>query len=94
MLEMTVQARRVLTEFLKDPDAELYGRGIATTTGLAPGTVQPILQRLEGKGLLASRWEPVRSGAVPSRPPRRYYRLTSQGWAEARREAAMERSRG
>jgi PadR family transcriptional regulator PadR len=89
---MTVQTRRVLAEFLKDHDAELYGVQIRKATGLHPGTIYPILERLEGAGLLASRWEPRPSGIYPGRPPRHYYCLTSEGWAVARQEAARARS--
>lgn len=98
MPNMTEQTRRVLAEFLKKPDDELYGLEVTTTTGLARGTVYPILERLEAEGLLTSRREGQRGqpGYVPrgqGGPPRRYYRLTSDGWTLARQEAVLTRSR-
>jgi len=63
--------------------AEAYGRAVlrAVMTSLAretaAGAVYATLDRLEQKGLLASRMEPgtpVRAGR-----PRRYYRLTAAG---------------
>jgi DNA-binding PadR family transcriptional regulator len=91
---MTPQAKRVLAAFLKepdDPDTELYCRGLSEELGLKPGTVQPILKRFERAGWLTSRWEKVRRNR-PKRPLRLYYSLTSDGWAVAREEAAIERS--
>lgn len=38
------------------------------------GTLYPLLSRLKDSGLLTYRWEESRSG-----PPRKYYRLTSEG---------------
>lgn len=53
-----------------------YGREIAGLTGLKSGSLYPILQRLDERGLLESRWlEP----AVPGRPARHAYRLTGAG---------------
>jgi len=37
------------------------------------GTLYPLLRRLEGQGLLASEWD------TSTAPPRRYYRLSSEG---------------
>lgn len=80
-----------------EPDKELYGLQIAEATGLGRGTAYPILERLEEDGLLTS-WREVRKGQPGYRPrrgggpPRRYYRLTSEGWAVARQEAALTRS--
>ena len=90
MPQMTLQTRAVLAEFLKDHNAELYGGEIKKATGLKPGTLYPILKRLEGAGWLTSRWQVRLDGA--SRRVLCYYTLTSEGWAIARQEAAIERS--
>jgi len=89
---MTLQVRLVLAQFSDHtdvPDGELYGRQICEATSLKPGTVYPILIRLERVGWLVSDWEP---GRHPGRPPRRYYRLTGEGWAAVRQERALQRS--
>jgi PadR family transcriptional regulator PadR len=39
-----------------------------------PGTVYPLLARLDKAGLVATRWAEAAGG-----PPRKYYRLTSEG---------------
>lgn len=91
-VRVTPQTRRVLMEFLKAPDEELYGRQISTETGLRPGTIHPILNRLEEAGVLISRWEPRLTGVLPGRPSRHYFRLTSDGWAFARQETILERN--
>lgn len=49
----------------------LVGSGLE----VSEGTLYPLLRRLEGAGLLASRWE------LGEGRPRRYYRLSRQGKA-------------
>lgn len=98
MPRLTQQTRAVLAVFLKDPDAEFYGLQVAEETGLGRGTAYPILERLEEAGWLKSRREGRRGqpGYVQRShggPSRRYYSLTSDGWAVARQEAVLERSR-
>lgn len=64
-----------------------HGFDILDATGLASGTVYPILRRLEQDGLALSKWESARTAQEELRPPRRYYELTSAGLervAEAR----------
>jgi DNA-binding PadR family transcriptional regulator len=63
-----------------------YGFEIMDATGLASGTVYPILRRLESARLLTARWEPVRTAREDQRPPRRYYQITGAG-REALRNA-------
>lgn len=91
MPRMTPQTRRVLTTFLKDPNAELYGRQVCAATSLDPGTVYPILNRMVDAGWMASRWEERPAITGRGRPARHYFRLTSDGWSAAR-EAARERT--
>jgi PadR family transcriptional regulator, regulatory protein PadR len=52
-------------------------------SGLEPGTIYPILQRLRGVGWVSDRWEDPEPGRTEGRPPRHYYRLTMQGRAHA-----------
>lgn len=54
---------------------------------LAEGTVYPALHRLEGAGLLSSRWSPAKEGARR----RRVYELTRAGRAELVSRAAQWR---
>jgi DNA-binding PadR family transcriptional regulator len=80
---MTIPTQLVLRALLADPAREMYGVEIGDAAELPSGTVHPILARLEAAGWLESRWEEVDVREV-GRPARRYYRLTSQGVAEAR----------
>ena len=68
-----------------------HGFDIMDATGLPSGTVYPILRRLDGEGLVASRWEKQTDAQKAQRPPRRYYRLTADG--EAVRVQAQDRYR-
>jgi PadR family transcriptional regulator PadR len=74
------QTRAVLAALLTDPAEGRYGYDLARATGLASGTLYPILMRLEGRGLLEARWE------FTGGRPRHMYRLTANGL-----EAAHER---
>lgn len=68
----------VLGELMADPGQERYGYDLAKATGLASGTLYPILMRLTERGLLEARWE------LEERKPRHVYRLTPDGLAHAR----------
>jgi PadR family transcriptional regulator PadR len=63
-------------------DGDRYGfeltRALADADGLvtSEGTVYPLLARLRQEGLVETRWQESTQG-----PPRRYYRLTSEGHA-------------
>ena len=74
---------KVLGEFFVRPAETLSGIEISRTTGLASGTLYPILFRLEQAGWLESEWEEVVPTQV-KRPRRRLYRITALGEAKAR----------
>lgn len=78
------QTRAVLAELLADPAANRYGYELAKATGLASGTLYPILMRLEERGLLEARWE------FQDSRPRHVYRLTPAGLAVAQSSAAEQ----
>ena len=86
---MTLPTQLVLRALLDDAEAERYGAELGAMSGLASGTIHPILARLEGVGWLESRWEDVDPSAA-GRPPRRYYRLTGVGISHA--QAAIARA--
>ena len=58
-----------------------YGFDIMDATGLASGTVYPVLSRLERDGLVRSWWEDEAEAAGQGRPARRYYEVTGEGAA-------------
>jgi len=68
----------VLGALADDPDHRHYGLELARATGLASGSIYPILARLERAGWVESGWEELDRHAA-GRPPRRYYRLTEAG---------------
>ena len=91
---ITTSVLRVAAALLAEPDAERYGLQLMQATGLPSGTLYPILVRLERAGWVESRWEQTEPPAE-GRPARRYYRLTPDGTAAARREvAAMQQQMG
>jgi PadR family transcriptional regulator PadR len=59
----------------------LHGYEISKLTGLKPGTLYPMLIRLQDQGLLSAEW---REPEKPGRPPRHVYCLTGDGLAYAR----------
>jgi len=56
-----------------------HGFDIVDVTGLASGTVYPILRRLERDAFVSARWEDAAIAREEQRPPRRYYELTPSG---------------
>ena len=59
-----------------------HGYAISKQTGLAQGTLSPLLKRLEILGWLESRWETDNHLG----PPRKYVRITLQGFAALRNQ--------
>lgn len=69
----------------------MWGFKICELTGFGPGTVYPILDRLESAGWVNGLWE---TGQPSDRPRRRLYEMTAAGRAElAAALAARPRAR-
>ena len=86
-MRITVPTARVLAVLLAEPDAHRYGLDLMQATGLASGTLYPILHRLQEAGWVSAAWEEVDPSAQ-GRPARRYYRLTAEGAEQARQALA------
>lgn len=76
-MRMTVPVRHVLRALL-DATTEMYGLEVCDATGVDPGSIYPILGRLEEAGWVTSRWEAI-DPAQEGRPRRRYWQITDQG---------------
>lgn len=87
---MTMTFQLVLGAFLEAPEREFYGLELMNATGLASGTIYPILGRLEGLGWVESRQEDPDVGTREKRPTRRYYKVTADGLESGR--AAIARA--
>ncbi|MFE3002393.1 PadR family transcriptional regulator [Nocardia sp. NPDC059246] len=66
-----------------------HGYDLARASGLAAGTLYPILGRLTDRGILESRWE---EDPPVGRPRRHLYRLTRDGRAFAEQVAVAAQS--
>jgi PadR family transcriptional regulator len=86
----SAQTLSVLAALEADPSAWLHGYLLAKQTGLASGTLYPILIRLAERHLIESCWE---DGQPAGRPRRHLYRLTSDGLVAARTALAQAASR-
>lgn len=84
------QTLRLFTALLADPGRWRYGYDLSRETGLASGTLYPILMRLSGQHLLDTDWE---ASDEPGRPPRHTYRLTADGAALAQSRLATAAAR-
>jgi PadR family transcriptional regulator PadR len=80
---LTQQSLRVLRFFSETPLTPRAGADIMKATGLASGTLYPILLRFENCGLLESDWEKGPAKKL-GRPRRRFYSITLEGRAVAR----------
>ena len=87
------QTLRIFEALLADPARWRYGYDLSRETGLASGTLYPILMRLSAQRLLDTDWE---ASDEPGRPPRHTYRLTADGivLAQERIAAAAQKKRG
>ncbi len=92
-LRITIPLRRTLVELMEDPTGEYYGLDLVRRTRLKPGSLYPILARLEGYGWVTSRWEELDEREA-GRPRRRYYRLTPSGLEAVRNLLRRTPSRG
>ncbi|GGQ49379.1 PadR family transcriptional regulator [Couchioplanes azureus] len=90
-MRMTVTTARVLAVLLAEPGTDRYGLDLMRATGLASGSLYPILHRLQAAGWLTARWEEI-DPAAEGRPARRFYRLTPEGVAQARQALAELRT--
>jgi PadR family transcriptional regulator PadR len=70
-----------LLALLERPQDWCYGYELMERTGIASGTLYPMLIRLCDQGNLEARWVP---SPHEGRPPRHAYRLTPSGLALAR----------
>jgi DNA-binding PadR family transcriptional regulator len=91
-MNLSRQAEAVLAAFLGEPSASRFGLEVSRASGLASGTIYPILARFESAGWLESEWETI-DPSIAGRPPRRLYRLTADGESAGRRylEASLVR---
>ena len=83
------QTLLLFTALLGDPGRWRYGYDLSKETGLASGTLYPILMRLTDQRLLEAEWEPSEE---PGRPPRHIYRLSADGAVLARQRLASASS--
>lgn len=89
-LRVSPQTLSILEALLVRPADWHHGYAVSLQTGIASGTLYPVLMRLEKLHWLETRWEePKNTG----RPPRHLYRLTSQARAWAREELQDARVR-
>jgi len=81
-VRISLQTLKVLEAFLENPTEEISGADVHRRSGIASGTLYPILLRLESAGWFLSRWEAV-DPVTAGRPRRRLYRLTASGLRRA-----------
>jgi len=89
-LRVSPKTLSLLDALLARPTQWHHGYALNQATGIASGTLYPILMRLEKLRWLETRWEqPGKAG----RPPRHLYRLTGEGRSWAREELAAALAR-
>lgn len=89
LIRVTEPTLDVVEVLLHSRDA-VWGLAIAKTVDRAPGTIYPILARLEELGWLTGEWE---GDSDHPGPRRRLYRLTDDGRAEAAAVVAQRAAR-
>jgi PadR family transcriptional regulator, regulatory protein PadR len=82
-LDITPKMARVLKVFLEDPSHSRYGFELMKLTGMASGSLYPMLAKLEGAGWLTRGRENI-DPRVAGRPPRMHYMITGAAVSAAR----------
>ena len=82
-VRISLQTLRALEAFLENPSDELSGADVQKRSGLASGTLYPILLRLEEAGWVESCWETEDPHDL-GRPRRRFYHVTGVGAQKAK----------
>jgi PadR family transcriptional regulator PadR len=86
-LDITPKMARVLKVFLEDPGHPRYGFELMRLTGLASGSLYPMLARLEQAGWLTRGKENI-DPHTEGRPPRLHYTITGDAVTAARLQLA------
>lgn len=86
-MEITPKMATVLKVFLEDPDQPRYGFELMKLTGMASGSLYPMLARLEGAGWLSRGREDIDPRAA-GRPARTNYTITGAAISAARIQLA------
>jgi DNA-binding PadR family transcriptional regulator len=86
-LDITPKMARVIKIFLEDPEEPRYGFELMKLTGMASGSLYPMLARLEAAGWLAKGRESIDPRAA-GRPARTHYTITPTAAAVARIQLA------
>ena len=79
-MRLTHNGVLVLKACMDQAGKQLHGYELMQLTGLASGTIYPVLMRFEDAGWLTSSWEAV-DPKEEGRPRRRLYRITGAGAA-------------
>jgi PadR family transcriptional regulator PadR len=86
-LDITPKMARVLKVFLEDPHQPRYGFELMKLTGMASGSLYPMLARFEGAGWLTRGNEDIDPRAA-GRPARTHYTMTVAAISAARVQLA------
>jgi PadR family transcriptional regulator, regulatory protein PadR len=86
-LDITPKMARVLKIFLEDPSVPRYGFELMKLTGMASGSLYPMLARFEEAGWLTRGRENIDPHAE-GRPPRLHYTITGGAVSAARVQLA------
>lgn len=83
----SAQMRALLAALSEQRQQWRHGYDLMRQTGLASGTLYPLLMRMADQGLVEAEW---REAEQAGRPPRHAYRLTTAGFTLAMEVAAED----
>jgi DNA-binding PadR family transcriptional regulator len=86
-IDITPKMAAVLKVFLEDPDQPRYGFELMKLTGMASGSLYPMLAKLETAGWLTRGKEDIDPHAA-GRPARTHYTITGTAVSAARIQLA------
>lgn len=84
-MDLTPRMAQVIKVFLEEPSKPRYGFELMRITGLASGSLYPVLARFERQGWLVLGTEDV-DPKKEGRPARRFYTITGEAEVAAERQ--------
>ncbi|MFD0123627.1 PadR family transcriptional regulator [Streptomyces virginiae] len=78
----------VTKRYIQDSGYEFYGLELSQELHYSPGTIYPVLRRMEDAGWLLSREEPADDIRTVGRPARTYFRVDPKNFTAMRQRTA------
>lgn len=88
-MTLTRNTLKLFSVFVNNPERDFYGLEISEMTGIAYGSLLPLLIRLEEAAWLEGAWENI-DPSEKGRPKRKYFRMSEESMGKAKELVSRE----